>query len=247
MNQYGLIGFPLGHSFSKKYFEEKFLKEAIQDVAFDLFPIPSIDAFPALMKNYPDLKGLAVTVPYKKQIISYLDELDSTTLNIGAVNCIKIQNGKTKGFNTDVIGFEKMLPPDFDKQYKQAMVFGSGGASACVQYVLNKLGVAYKLVSRNPEQLNHDDVCHYDAISKSNVSDYTLLINTTPLGMAPAIDTFPDIPYEGITEKHLLIDLVYNPAETLFLKKGREFGANTLNGYPMFTEQAEENSRIWNS
>lgn len=246
MRKFGLIGYPLGHSFSKKHFEEKFKKEEISDACFELFPIQSIHSLPELISAEPDLKGFAVTVPYKKQVLTFLDEFDPGAKEIGAVNCIKIQQGKLIGYNTDAIGFEKMLPPNIVALHRKALILGTGGASACVQYVLNKLGISFQLVSRNPKLHDRENVIGYDDLSGTNVADYTLIVNATPQGMAPNIEAFPELPYVGITEKHFLIDLIYNPAETVFLKKGKAFGATIMNGHQMFVEQAEANWRIWN-
>ncbi len=246
MRTFGLIGYPLGHSFSKKYFEEKFIIESISDARFELFPISAIDFLPGLIHTHTELRGLAVTVPYKKQVLTFLDQLDKEAEGVGAVNCIKIEEGKLIGYNTDIIGFEKMLPNDTATMHEKALILGTGGASACVQYVLNKLKIPFLLVSRNPRLHQTENVIGYDRLTSASVADHTLIINATPMGMAPNTEAFPSLPYEGISRKHLLIDLIYNPEETAFLKKAREFGATTMNGYRMFIEQAEANWKIWN-
>jgi len=244
MNEYALIGYPLTHSFSEKYFTDKFAAEHIPDSVYKLYELPDIAAFPDLLKTHPHLKGLNVTIPYKESIIPFLDELDEAAAQIGAVNVIKFTQGKTKGFNSDYPGFMQSLQnfyPDYSQA--QALVFGAGGAAKAVFAALNHLNIPYQVVTRHrqPGQLHYEDIT--PALIKSN----SLLINTTPLGTYPHVETCVPIPYEAISEHHYLYDLVYNPAETLFLKLGREAGAKTKNGYEMLCRQAEVAWQIWNS
>lgn len=244
MKEYALIGFPLKHSFSQKYFTEKFTVEHIPDCTYKLYELPDIQQFPKLLQAHPDLHGLNVTIPHKETIIPFLNELDAEAAKIGAVNVIKFSNGKTKGFNSDYQGFMQSLQnfcPDCSQL--QALVFGTGGASKAVIAALNHLNVAYRLVSRNPMpgQLLYKD------ITPALLASYALLINTTPLGTYPKVDACLPIPYEALSTQHYLYDLVYNPAETLFMQKGREAGAKTKNGYEMLCLQAEVAWQIWNS
>jgi shikimate dehydrogenase len=245
MKRYGLIGYPLTHSFSKSFFEKKFDQENLSDARFDLFPMNDINEFSGLIQSTEGLKGFAVTIPHKKNILPLLNELDETAREIGAVNCVRVRNGHTKGFNTDVMGFEQTLKTTRADCHKHALVLGSGGASACVQYVLKKHGIAFQLVGRS----KNNDVIDllYDELTEWHIRQHTLIVNTTPLGMSPNEETCPLIPYAYLNEHHTLIDLVYNPSETIFMKKGREKGALVENGYEMFRVQAEENWRIWNS
>ena len=244
MPRYGLIGYPLGHSFSAKYFNAKFEKEGIKDAVFELFELPDITAFPAFLAQHPDLKGLSVTIPHKQTIIPFLVEIDPTAAKIGAVNCLKITNGKCKGFNTDVIGFRESLKNFCPELHNiNALILGTGGASKAVQAALEELQVSYKVISRTP---NHGEFS-YEELTSEIIQEHKLIINTTPLGTYPNVETCPNIPYEFLTEKHYLHDLVYNPEETLFMKNGREKGAKTKNGYEMLVLQAEAAWQIWNS
>lgn len=244
---YGLIGNPLSHSFSKQYFEEKFHQESILDARYENFPLDSIDRLPALLDQYASLSGLNVTIPYKKSVIQYIDTLDDLAGDIGAVNAIKIKrSGKhlvLAGYNTDVHGFRNSLVPYLLKTDKKALVLGTGGSSEAVVYVLKNLGIEPLSVSRKPspgKQLSYED------LDTGIIREYRIIINTTPLGMYPDINRFPDIPYDGLTEDHLLYDLVYNPGVTLFLQKGREAGSTTVNGRKMLELQAERSWEIWN-
>lgn len=243
MKKLGLIGYPLAHSFSKKYFNEKFARENIAGYAYDVFPLQTIDKFPALLKSEPELVGLSVTIPHKETVIQYLDELDETAREIGAVNCIKIENGKPKGYNTDAFGFRQSLRPFLDSNHDKALIFGTGGAAKAVAYVLQSLGIHYWFVSRSKN--NADNCLHYDDVNESIVSSCKLLINCTPVGMSPNVKDCPPLPYNAITPQHLVYDLIYNPEETLFLKKAKEQGALISNGYNMLVFQAEEAWRIW--
>lgn len=242
MKQYGLIGYPLSHSFSKGYFAEKFLKENITDANYDVFPLEKIEDFTALYQNKENLIGLNVTIPYKQQVIPFLDELDETSANIGAVNTVKFTQGKRIGYNTDAYGFEMSLKPMLQSHHTNALILGTGGASKAVEYVLKKLGISFQYVSRNKS----DNTISYEQLDEFIIHNSKLIINSTPIGMYPNVDVAPNIPYNAISEKHLLYDLVYNPEETLFLKKGKEKGAQTKNGLEMLYLQAERSWEIWN-
>ncbi len=245
MRQFGLIGFPLGHSFSKKYFSEKFQNENI-DARYDLYELSNISEFPNL-RNSIKLSGLNVTIPYKEQIIPLLDKLDDTATSIGAVNVIRFDydnNGKATltGFNTDAIGFENSLKPFLKPHHKKALILGTGGASKAILYTLQQLGIECSYVSRSTRegQLTYSD------LNEEILNDNLLIVNATPLGTFPKTDACPDIPYQFLTDKHLLFDVVYNPAETLFIKKGRDAGATALNGEEMLIGQAIAAWEIWN-
>ncbi len=246
MKTYGLIGYPLEHSFSQKYFTEKFDNEGI-NARYLNFPISSIDDFPELFKHHPYLAGLNVTIPYKEQIFKFLDEIDPAAEKIGAVNVIKITwNDLTyslKGYNSDIIGFRKSIFPLLTIDHKKALVLGTGGASKAVAEALEQLNIEFKYVSRTPK---NNSTLSYRDLNEKIISEHKLIINTTPLGMYPKTGECPDIPYNTLTHEHLLFDLVYNPEETLFLKNGREQGAKTKNGLEMLYLQAEEGWRIWN-
>jgi shikimate dehydrogenase len=241
MKQFGLIGYPLGHSFSKKYFEEKFANENLHDCVFDLFPIKEVAGYKNLIEGYQNLVGLAVTIPYKETVIPFLNSITDAAKEIGAVNCITCKNGKTIGYNTDVIGFEKSLQPLLKEHHAKALILGTGGASKAVQYVLKKMDIHFLLVSRNKTE----NTIAYEDISTEIMQEHLLIINTTPLGMEPNEDTFPNIPYEDLTAQHLLYDLIYKPEKTLFLQKGEEQGCVIKNGFEMLVLQAEENWKIW--
>lgn len=242
MKTYGLIGYPLGHSFSGKYFSEKFQKENIQNCEYQLFPIEHIKEFEKLKKQ--PLAGLNVTIPYKEQIIPYLDDLDKHAKTIGAVNVIQFQNGKTKGFNSDYYGFRdsllKFLPKEFNSK---ALILGTGGASKAIKQALIDLAIPFKVVSRKKGfDFTYEDLNANPEI----IQDYQLLINTTPLGTYPKVEEKPDLPYKFLTPKHYLYDLVYNPSETAFMKAGQEQSAQTINGLEMLILQAEKSWEIWN-
>lgn len=242
MRQFGLIGYPLAQSFSKRYFTEKFLREGINDAGYGLFEIASISDFPQLLKTQPDLQGINVTIPYKQAVMPYLNELDEEAEAIGAVNCISIRNGILKGFNTDAPAFEQSLQPMLEPHHKKALVLGTGGAAKAIIFVLEKLGIAYQYVSRNKKP----GYFTYEELNGELMDEYKLIINCTPLGSFPKVDTAPSIPYELLSPKHYLYDLVYNPALTQFLQKGKEQGAATKNGYDMLVGQAELSWEIWN-
>lgn len=241
MYKFGLIGFPLSHSYSQLYFEEKFRREKL-DHLFELFPIPELASFPELLISQPQLKGLAITIPHKEGIIKYLHQVDAIAHEIGAVNCISITDGFLYGYNTDQIGFERSLTPLLQAHHKNALILGSGGSSKAVQFILNKLGIRFRLVSSSGKT----DL-DYGGLTKELFEEYSLIVNCTPVGMFPADNDKPAIPYDFVTGWHLLYDLVYNPEETLFLKEGKRRGAVTKNGIEMFQVQAEENWKIWNA
>ena len=243
MKQFGLIGYPLSHSFSKGYFAEKFAKENIVDCKYDVFPLEKIEDFVELCNDKKNLIGLNVTIPYKEKIIPFLDELDETAANIGAVNTIKFSNGKKIGYNSDAYGFEMSLKPLLKSHHRRALILGTGGASKAVRYVLEKLDIPYQLISRDKNKSNRT----YADVSGSLQYDNLLIINTTPLGMHPNVDEYPDINYPFLTDRHLLYDLIYNPEETQFLKEGKQRGAQTKNGLEMLYLQAERSWEIWNS
>jgi len=243
MRKYGLIGFPLGHSFSGKYFSEKFERESIRDCSYSLFEIPSIDGIAALLQD-PGLKGLNVTIPYKQEVIPWLQEMETVVSETGACNCIRIDGGRLRGFNTDVIGFEQSLRALLSAGDRHALVFGTGGSSRAVVWVLRKLGIDYRLVSRTPAPA--DDRIGYEQLDRQLIGKSTLLINTTPLGMTPDTASYPPIPYEFLTAGHYLFDLVYNPAKTIFLSRGEAAGARIKNGEEMLKIQAEASWKIWN-
>jgi shikimate dehydrogenase len=245
MKLYGLIGYPLGHSFSKKYFTEKFAKEGITDCVFEAFPIPSIDEFPALLKAHPNLEGLCVTIPYKEQVVKYMDELSEEVKSTGATNSICIRDNKLIAYNTDITGFRQSFQKLLQPHHTKALVLGTGGASKAVQYVLDKLEIEYLIVSRNSSTAA--GFIRYQGITMAVMNEYSMIINCTPVGMWPNENNCPAIPYEMITSKHYLYDLVYKPDETLFLQKGKSKGAVIQNGYEMLLIQAEESWRIWNS
>ena len=241
MKQFGLIGYPLSHSFSKGYFAEKFAKENIVDCHYDVFPLEKVEDFVELCNTHKNLVGLNVTIPYKEKIIPFLDELDETAANIGAVNTIKFSNGKKIGYNTDCFGFEMSLKPLLKPHHTHALILGTGGASKAVEYVLKKLGIDFHYVSRTKSA----KAIAYEEVNDLIIQNSTLIINSTPIGMYPNVNDAPDIPYQFITDKHLLYDLIYNPEETQFLKEGKERGAQTKNGLEMLHLQAERSWQIW--
>lgn len=245
MNKYGLIGFPLGHSFSKKYFSEKFETGKI-DAIYNLYELADISQFTAL-KDDNTLCGLNVTIPYKEKIIPFLDEVDATAARIGAVNVIKfIRSGNKlllKGYNSDAVGFEASIKPLLKPHHTKALILGTGGASKAIEFVLNKLNIQTVFVSRNPTS----GMISYAELDAETIKDYTIIINATPVGTFPHIDACPDIPYQFLSSEHLVFDVVYNPAKTLFLKKSEQRGATILNGEKMLELQAEAAWKIWNA
>jgi len=244
MRRYGLIGYPLSHSFSQRYFTEKFRREGITDCSYENFAIPTIDALAGVLEE-PVLRGLNVTVPYKQEVTAFLDNRSDVVTSIGACNCIRIEDGVRTGHNTDVVGFGQSLVTRLEGHHRRALVLGTGGASKAVEWVLAKLGIDYRVVSRRPRSGTTD--LGYGQVDAALLGEYTLIVNTTPLGMYPRVEECPDLPYEALTPRHYLFDLVYNPARTLFLRKGEERGAVVENGYEMLVLQAEESWRIWNA
>ena len=244
MKLYGLIGYPLGHSFSKKYFEEKFAKEGLSDCAFELFPFNTIEELKALLAKEKSLHGIAVTIPYKESVMQFLNETDPAAKAIGAVNCIQFSQGKLKGYNTDVIGFEQSLLPLLKSHHTKALILGSGGSSRAVRFALAKNNIEYKIVSRSADETT--GAVSYKVLNAAIMNEYTIIINCSPVGMYPDEHLSPDIPYNFITERHLLYDLTYKPEKTKFLEKGEERGAAIKNGFEMLVLQAEENWKIWN-
>lgn len=238
--RYGLIGYPLSHSFSPKWFAEKFAAGGI-DATYQAYPLEHVEDILDLLANYP-LKGLNVTIPYKESVIDFLDSLSDDAKAIGAVNCIDIRNGKRIGHNTDVIGFEQSLTPLLQPHHTKALILGTGGAAKAVNYVLDKLEIERTSVSRNKTE----NTLTYQDLTEEIISTHTLIINTTPLGMSPNEDDSPPIPYNFISEEHLLYDLIYNPAETKFLAQGKQQGAQIKNGHEMLVLQAEASWEIWN-
>ena len=253
---FGIIGFPLSHSFSNRYFLEKFDNEKAANCMHKVFPLSTLEELPALIDEEKNLLGLNVTIPYKEAILPYLDELDETAKAVGAVNTIKIVRNqdatkpKLIGFNTDVFGFANALKPFLKNNHQQALLLGTGGAAKAVAYVLKQLGIDYFFVSRNASTLSfpkNSTVFSYAELNKNHFAACHLIVNCSPCGMFPNVAEFPAIPYGFIGTNHLLFDLIYNPDETLFLRKGKEQGALTQNGLTMLYLQAEESWRIWNS
>jgi shikimate dehydrogenase len=254
MKHYGLIGYPLSHSFSKKYFAEKFEKHKITDSVYELYPLESIKQLPALLHSNSELCGLNVTIPYKVSVMDYLDWIEHDAKGAGAVNCIRItcespiqaafsgelgvagHEFRLEGYNTDIYGFDMSLTPLLTPQHDKALI-------RAVKCVLTNKGISFKVVTRKFDENN----ILFDDLTADHIAEYKLIINATPLGTAPNIDECPPIPYEAITGDHLLYDLIYNPEQTLFLKKGAEQGAATKNGYEMLVLQAEKAWEIWTS
>jgi shikimate dehydrogenase len=247
MNCYGLIGYPLSHSFSRKYFTDKFKREGILNCAYKNFPIKNISQLPGLIHGQADLMGLNVTIPYKELVIPYLDHLDNDVQEIGAVNTIKIyrhgKNIRLKGFNTDVDGFRNSITPYITNRKKYALILGTGGASKAAAFALKKMNFDYTFVSRNPRSSNQ---ISYGQLTREIMNRASVIINTSPVGMYPQTEACPDIPYEYITSRHVLFDLIYNPSETLFLANGKKMGAVIINGLHMLQIQAEKSWEIWN-
>jgi shikimate dehydrogenase len=244
--KFGLIGSAVSHSFSKSYFDEKFFREGLRDYHYDLYPLNTVDELKRLLEENPELYGLNVTIPYKEQVLKFLSDIDPNAKNIGAVNVIKIQNGKLKGFNTDSDAFYETLEKWFPKiKNAKALILGTGGSSKAVQQALKKLAIPFETVSREIVKGQHTyESLRKDAVSISNVQ---LIINTTPLGMSPNTDNFPPIDYELITPQHYVYDLIYNPARTLFIQKAEMRGATIKNGLEMLQIQAEKAWAIWNN
>ncbi|MEN8834924.1 MAG: shikimate dehydrogenase [Polaribacter sp.] len=242
---FGLLGKDISYSFSRGYFSEKFKQMNLDNHNYINFDLPKIEDFPSILEDNESVLGINVTIPYKEAVIPYLDKIDKTAKEIGAVNTIKItKRGNLKGYNSDVVGFEKSITPLLKKHHKKALILGTGGASKAIAYALKRNDIKYKFVSRNPEgkkQISYAD------LSREIIEDYTLIVNSTPLGTSPHVNNCPNIPYQFITPNHLLYDLIYNPQVSKFLANGRQKGASIKNGYEMLELQAEESWRIWNS
>ncbi|PQJ72537.1 shikimate dehydrogenase family protein [Polaribacter butkevichii] len=242
---FGLLGKDIEYSFSRGYFTEKFEKLGLKKHSYVNFDLQKIEEFPGVIDEGGEkLGGINVTIPYKEAVMKYLDKLDKTAKEIGAVNTIKFtKRGNLKGYNSDVVGFEKSIFPLITKQHKRALILGTGGASKAIAYALKKNDIKFKFVSRKP---NGKKEISYQDVTEEVMEKYQIIINSTPVGTSPNTDKCPDIPYQYITEKHLLYDLIYNPEVTTFLSKGKEKGAIIKNGYEMLQLQAEESWRIWN-
>ena len=245
MRKFGLIGYPLGHSFSKKYFDAKFQKEGVKACRFDLYEIPKVEEFEKIVSQNPELIGLSVTIPHKQTVIPFLDRLDSACEKIGAVNCIRVKNGIKTGYNTDYIGFKHSLQHWLGNQIPPALVLGTGGASKAVKQALTDLNVPFLSVSRNPAP----DIVTYDALAQDSslMEKYPLIINTTPLGTFPKTHEMADIPVSQLHSGHRVYDLVYNPAVTLLMQHCIDRGGKAKNGQDMLELQAEAAWKIWNS
>jgi shikimate dehydrogenase len=243
MKRFGLIGKTLKHSFSKTYFEKKFAEQGINGCSYENFELQSIDEFPDIIANTPGLRGLNVTIPYKEEVLRFLNSKNEIVEEINACNCINIINGQLHGFNTDAVAFKNSLQKSLKPYHKCALILGTGGAAKAVQYALKELGIDFLLVSRHKKenQLGYEDV------GGDTIGEHHIIINTTPLGMYPNVDQDPPIPYTDLTPQHLLYDLTYNPPKTKFLQQGEKRGAQIINGYEMLVAQAEESWRIWNS
>ena len=242
-NRFGLLGKNIGYSFSVGYFAEKFKSLNLEDYEYINFDIQTIEEFPEIIKNNPNLKGMNVTIPYKEAVIPYLDKISKKAQRIGAVNTIKFtKKGKLKGYNSDFYGFKKSLKPLLEPHHKKALILGTGGASKGVAFALEELGITYTFVSREAT----DESIGYKLVNATTFDNHQIVINCTPLGTSPNVDAFPPIPYEYFTPKHIAHDLIYNPEETIFLRKAKKQGAKTKNGLEMLRYQAEKSWRIWN-
>jgi shikimate dehydrogenase len=244
VREYGLIGYPLSHSFSQKYFTEKFHRDGINDAVFHAFPIPTIDYLPHVIEEHPLLKGFAVTIPYKREVMQYLNGQTEAVEKMNACNCVCIRHGKLFGYNTDVIGFEQSFIRYLRPHHTKALILGTGGASSAVAFVLDKLHIDYRYVSRHRDE--DRQILGYADLDANMLGLYDIIINCTPLGTYPKVEEAPEIPYQLLTEKHYLFDLVYNPAKTKFLALGEQQGAAIQNGHDMLILQAEENWKLWN-
>ncbi len=244
MRKFGLIGKAIGYSFSRNYFKNKFKEASIKDAAYQNFDLDTITQFPEKVLKTDGLSGLNVTIPYKEQIIPFLDSVSKKVKAIGAVNTIKIKkNGTLKGYNTDCYGFKKTITPHLKKHHKKALILGTGGASKAIAYVLEGLDIDFQFVSR---QVSEKAKYNYNMLSESIVKEHTIIINCSPVGTFPDVNEAPKIVYSGVTSSHILFDLIYNPEQTQFLKNGLKNGATTINGYKMLEFQAEKAWKIWN-
>lgn len=244
MRVFGIIGYPLGHSFSQKYFTEKFQREGIDDCKYESYAIKHIDELEQVLKQQPQLEGLNITIPHKQSVLSLLDDSTNIPFGLNACNCIRIVDGKLIGYNTDVIGFERSVSPQLNSHHTKALILGNGGAAEAVKFVLRQLNINYKIVSR---KIHKDAELTYADLDETIIKGNLLIINTTPVGTFPEVDACPEIPYQYLTPQHFLYDLVYNPEKSLFLRKGEEHGALIKNGYEMLVVQAEESWDIWNN
>ncbi|MGV3696184.1 shikimate dehydrogenase family protein [Flavobacterium sp.] len=241
--QFGLIGKNIDYSFSKKYFTDKFALGGLDDCSYTNFDIGSVEEFPKVIADNPDLKGLNVTIPYKETIVPYLGKLSKSAAAIGAVNVIRFtKKGKLKGYNSDYFGFMKSLEPLLQPHHKKALILGTGGAAKAVSFALDQLGILYTFVTREEKE----GMIDYDLINATTFDNHQIIVNCTPIGTAPNTKEFPPIPYNFFTEKHIAFDLIYNPEETQFLKKAKRKGAVTKNGHEMLVLQAEKAWKIWN-
>ena len=241
MDKYGIIGNPLGHSFSKRFFTEKFAREGI-DAEYLNFQIPEIGKLTEVLQENPELRGINVTLPYKTEVIPFLDELSDEAREIGAVNVVQIRNGHLKGFNSDIIGFTRSIQPLLKPHHRKALILGTGGASRAIRVGLTRLGLEWKYVSRTPRE----GMITYEDITAETLREYEVIVNCSPVGMFPKVDECPAIPYEFLTQDNLLYDLVYNPENTLFMKKGALQGAVVKNGLEMLHLQAIASWEFWN-
>lgn len=240
---FGLLGKNIEYSFSRGYFSNKFQKLKLKKHRYVNFDIEDIKNFPLIIQKNENLKGFNVTIPYKEKVIPFLDTLDKTAKKIGAVNTVKLtKRGNLKGYNSDVVGFEKSIMPLLKNHHKKALILGTGGASKAIAYALKRNDIKYIFVSRNPEGRKE---ISYDKLNEEIIKKYAIIINSTPLGTSPYVEKYPNIPYQYISEKHILFDLIYNPAITTFLSKGKAKGATIKNGLEMLELQAEESWRIW--
>ncbi|MBR5053618.1 MAG: shikimate dehydrogenase [Bacteroidaceae bacterium] len=242
MIKFGIIGFPLGHSFSRGFFTEKFAREGI-DAQYLNFEIPDVAMLKDILRENPELRGLNVTLPHKQAVIPLLDELSDEAREIGAVNVIRVRDGRLKGFNSDIIGFTESIRPLLQPHHTKALILGTGGASRAIRVGLSRLDIEWTYVSRTPRE----EMLTYSDLTPEVMKEYTVIVNCSPVGMFPKVDQAPAIPYELLTPKHLLFDCVYNPEDTLFMKKGREQGAIVKNGLEMLHLQAVASWEFWNS
>lgn len=243
MKVYGLVGENIAYSFSKKYFTDRFANTNADDCIYENFDLQSIEDFPKLIQDNPNIVGLNVTIPYKETIIPYLDSLSKKATQIGAVNVIRFtKKGKLKGYNSDYFGFKKTIKPLLQAHHKRALILGTGGASKAVAFALEELDITFSFVSRE----DHENTITYERINETTFDNFQIIINCTPIGTSPNTKEFPLIPYQYFTEKHIAFDLIYNPEETQFLKKAKQKGAITKNGLDMLVFQAEKAWKIWN-
>ena len=242
MIKFGIIGYPLGHSFSRGFFTEKFAREGI-DAQYLNFEIPDVTMLLDVLRENPELRGLNVTLPHKQAVIPLLNELSDEAREIGAVNVIRVRDGKLKGFNSDIIGFTESIKPLLKPHHKKALVLGTGGASKAICVGLRRMGIEWTYVSRTPRE----GMLTYSNLTPEVMREYTVIVNCSPVGMFPKVDEAPAIPYELLTPEHLLFDCVYNPEDTLFLKRGREQGAKGKNGLEMLHLQAVASWKMWHS